>query len=68
LIEKPSPRTISRAFFMSGRPTAATVREWEAELDAVGERIAGHFPRAEPRDLASGYLRLLLSDVERKNG
>ncbi len=53
---------------MSGRPTAATVREWEAELDAVGERIAGHFPRAEPRDLASGYLRLLLSDVERKNG
>lgn len=53
---------------MSGRPTAATVREWAAELDAVGERIAGHFPRAEPRERALGYLRLLLSDVERKNG
>lgn len=53
---------------MSGRPTAATVREWAAELDAVGERIAGHFPRAEPRARALGYLRLLLSDIERKNG
>ncbi len=53
---------------MSGRPTAATVREWAAELDAVGERIARHFPRAEPRERAGGYLRLLLSDVERKNG
>jgi SRSO17 transposase len=54
--------------FMSGRLTAATLREWATELDAVGERIARHFPRVEPRQRALGYLRLLLSDVERKNG
>jgi SRSO17 transposase len=53
---------------MSGRPTAATVREWAAELYAIGERLARHFPRAEPRQRACGYLRLLFSDVERKNG
>src|ERR1700729_2247459 len=54
--------------FMSGRLTAATLREWATELDVVGERIARHFPRVEPRQRALGYLRLLLSDVERKNG
>src|SRR3954469_11140181 len=53
---------------MSGRLTAALLRDWAAELDAVGERIARHFPRVEPRERALGYLRLLLSDVERKNG
>jgi SRSO17 transposase len=53
---------------MSGRLTAATLREWATELDGVGERIGRHFPRAEPRQRATGYLRLLLCDVERKNG
>lgn len=53
---------------MSGRLTAATLREWATELDAVGERIASHFPRVEPRQRALRYLRGLLSDVERKNG
>src|SRR5262245_37642263 len=53
---------------MSGRLTAATVQEWSSELVGVGERIARHFPRAEPRQRAVGYVRLLLSDVERKNG
>jgi SRSO17 transposase len=53
---------------MSGRLTAATLRDWATELDAVGERIGSQFPRAEPRQRALGYLRLLLSDVERKNG
>ena len=48
--------------------TAATLREWATELDVVGGRIARHFPRVEPRQRALGYLRLLLSDVERKNG
>jgi len=33
-----------------------------------GERLAPHFPRIEPRQRALGYLRTLLSDVERKNG
>jgi SRSO17 transposase len=53
---------------MSGRLTAATLRDWAEELDAVGERIARHFPRTEPRQRALNYLRGLLSDVERKNG
>lgn len=53
---------------MSGRLTAATLRDWAGELDAVGERIAQYFPRREPRRRALGYLRGLLSDVERKNG
>jgi SRSO17 transposase len=53
---------------MSGRLMAATLREWATELDAVGERIARHFSRVEPGQRALGYLRLLLSDVERKNG
>ena len=53
---------------MSGRLTAAPLQEWATELDVVGKRIARHFPRVEPRQRALGYLRLLLSDVERKNG
>jgi SRSO17 transposase len=53
---------------MSGRLTPATLRDWACELDAVGERMARHFPRVEPRQRALGYLRGLLSDVERKNG
>jgi SRSO17 transposase len=53
---------------MSGRLTAATVANWSAELDLVGERIARHFGRIEPRRRALGYLRALLSDIERKNG
>ena len=53
---------------MSGRPTAARVREWAGEVDAVGERIGRHFARREPRDRAIGYVRGLLSDTERKNG
>ncbi len=53
---------------MSGRHTAATLRDWSRELDRVGERLAPHFPRIEPRQRALGYLRTLLSDVERKNG
>lgn len=53
---------------MSGRLTAATLRDWATELEAVGVRIASQFSRVEPRQRAMGYLRLLLSDVERKNG
>jgi SRSO17 transposase len=59
---------LGEGFFMSGRLTAATLRDWATELDAVGQRIAQFFPRVEPRQRALGYLRLLLSDVERKNG
>jgi SRSO17 transposase len=53
---------------MPGRPTAAAVQDWAAELDAVGERLGPYFARAEPRRRAVEYLRGLLSDVERKNG
>ena len=53
---------------MSGRLTAATLRDWTGEIEAIGERLAVHFSRMEPRQRALGYLRNLLSDVERKNG
>src|SRR6478609_6221983 len=53
---------------MSGRPTVAQVRAWADELAAVGERIGRHFARSEPRRRAVGYVRGLLSGVERKNG
>jgi SRSO17 transposase len=53
---------------MSGRPTVKQVTGWADELVAVGERIGGRFARSEPRDRAVGYIRGLLSDVERKNG
>ncbi len=44
------------------------VRSWTEELDAVGERIAPRFARAELRARARSYLRGLLSGTERKNG
>jgi SRSO17 transposase len=53
---------------MSGRPTAARVRGWADEVEAVGRRIGRHFARREPRRRAVGYVRGLLSDTERKNG
>jgi SRSO17 transposase len=52
---------------MSGRPTSAQVQDWAEELSVVAERIGQHFPRSEPRQRALGYVRGLLSDVERKN-
>src|SRR6516162_5426036 len=53
---------------MSGRPTARQVTGWADELTAVAERIGPRFARSEPRRRAVGYLRVLLSDAERKNG
>jgi len=53
---------------MAGRPTASQVQGWAAEVDAVAERIAPRFRRAEPRRRAVGYIRGLLSATERKNG
>jgi SRSO17 transposase len=40
---------------------------WAQGLEALAERIKGRFPRSEPRERASAYLRGLLSPVERKN-
>lgn len=45
-----------------------TVRHWDRSLRALHGRIAPRFGRAEPRRRALGYMRGLLSAVERKNG
>ncbi|MFO0878004.1 MAG: IS701 family transposase [Gemmataceae bacterium] len=45
-----------------------TVERWADEVEAVAERIGPRFARSEPRRRAVGYLRGLLSSVERKNG
>ena len=48
--------------------TQAEVQGWAGGLEAVLERIAPRFARAEPRRRAAAYLRGLLAPVERKNG
>ncbi len=48
--------------------TQAEVLGWAGGLDAVLERIAPRFARAEPRRRAAAYLRGLLAPVARKNG
>jgi SRSO17 transposase len=53
---------------MPAQPTVPDVRDWARELDAIGARLARHFPRSEPRRRALEYLRGLLSDAGRKNG
>lgn len=44
------------------------VERWGHEFDALHERIASRFRRAEPRRRVHGYLRGLLATTERKNG
>jgi SRSO17 transposase len=44
------------------------VKAWAAGLDALHDRIAGRFVRAEPRQRVLAYLRGLLGNVGRKNG
>ena len=48
--------------------TRRDVQGWSGGLEAVLERIAPRFARAEPRRRAASYLRGLLAPVERKNG
>ena len=48
--------------------TQSDVQGWAGGLDAVLDRIAPRFGRAEPRRRAAAYLRGLLAPVERKNG
>jgi len=45
-----------------------TIERWARDLDALHDRIAHRFLRAEPRRRALGYLRGLLATSERKNG
>jgi SRSO17 transposase len=49
-------------------PTVAEVQGWAEELNHLGQRLAPHFPRSEPRARAVAYLQGLLGDAERKNG
>ncbi len=46
----------------------AEIEGWRAGLDALHERVAGRFRRAEVRERAKRYLTGLLDRVERKNG
>jgi SRSO17 transposase len=45
----------------------AEAERWAHGLEALAERIKGRFPRSEPRERATAYLRGLISPVERKN-
>lgn len=45
-----------------------SVTRWNQELEQLHGRIASRFARSEPRERALGYLRGLLSEVNRKNG
>jgi SRSO17 transposase len=49
------------------KATVAEAGRWSRGLEALAERIRGRFPRSEPRERATAYLRGLLSSVERKN-
>jgi SRSO17 transposase len=46
----------------------AEIRGWAVGLAALHQRLARHFVRAEPRQVAYDYLRALISPIERKNG
>lgn len=49
------------------KPAVAEAGRWARGLEALAERIRGRFPRSEPRERATAYLRGLLSPAERKN-
>jgi hypothetical protein len=45
-----------------------TIAQWSESFDALSQRIARRFARAEVRERARRYLAGLLGRVERKNG
>jgi SRSO17 transposase len=47
--------------------TVEEMQRWASALDPVATRIGKRFPRAEPRQRATAYLRGLLSPIARKN-
>lgn len=47
--------------------TIEEATSWAHGLEAIAERIKRRFPRSEPRQRVSAYLRGLCSPVERKN-
>jgi SRSO17 transposase len=48
--------------------TEDVLRSWVSGLDDLFARVAGRFPRVEPRRQARAYVTGLLAPVERKNG
>jgi SRSO17 transposase len=48
--------------------TVDAAQQWASGLEVVATRIGARFPRAEPRQRATAYLRGLVSPIERKNG
>ncbi len=46
----------------------AEVESWAGEFERLAERIGPRFARPEVRHRAAGFLRGLLSGVDRKNG
>jgi SRSO17 transposase len=53
---------------MRAMPSSDGVKDWAAALEALSDRLAPRFVRAEPRRRALAYLRGLLAPLERKNG
>jgi SRSO17 transposase len=53
---------------MAAMPTIEGAERWARGLEALAQRIAPRFVRAEPRRRALAYLRGLLAPLERKNG
>lgn len=49
-------------------PTMTRAGRWAEGLEAVAQRLAPRFRRAEPRRRALAYLRGLLTPLERRNG
>ncbi len=49
-------------------PSEADLHIWASELDAVADKLAPRFERAEPRKRVLSYLTGLLSTAQRKNG
>jgi SRSO17 transposase len=47
---------------------AGTVARWTRQLDALHERLAPHFVRAEPRRRTRAYLQTVLAGAGRRNG
>src|SRR5215211_4463821 len=49
------------------KAAVAEAERWAGGLAALAERIHSRFPRSEPRERATAYIRGLLAPVERKN-
>lgn len=53
---------------IESKAAVTEAERWARGLDAIAGRISPRFPREEPRERATAYLRGLISPTERKNG